>query len=123
MAEGVRMNGLSSCTLIRELYLADNKISYVEGLHRILKLKVLDMSFNKITTAKGLGQPVANYNSLLALNLTGNPMQVNIGNDQLQKDVQGLLPHLSYLNKLPIKPLKIREVATKCVAKAAEELG
>lgn len=112
-------HGLSSCTLIKELYLAGNKISNVEGLHRILKLKVLDMSFNRITTAKGLGQLVANYNSLLALNLTGNPVQANIGNDQLQKEVQSLLPHLSYLNKLPIKPLKVREVATKCVAKAA----
>ncbi|KAK8952288.1 hypothetical protein KSP39_PZI003461 [Platanthera zijinensis] len=112
-------HGLSSCTLIKELYLAGNKISNVEGLHRILKMKVLDLSFNKITTAKGLGQLVSNYNSLLALNLTGNPVQTNIGNDQLQNEVQGLLPHLSYLNKLPIKPLKIREVATKCVAKAA----
>ncbi|CAL9211383.1 unnamed protein product [Musa hybrid cultivar] len=112
-------HGLSNCTLIKELYIAGNKISGVEGLHRLLKLTVLDLSFNKITTAKALGQLVANYNSLLALNLLGNPIQSNIGDDQLRKAVCSLLPHLAYLNKQPIKPLRAREVATDSVAKAA----
>ncbi|EHA8590902.1 Dynein assembly factor 1, axonemal [Cocos nucifera] len=112
-------HGLSNCTLIKELYLAGNKISDVEGLHRLLKLTVLDLSFNKITTAKALGQLVANYNSLLALNLLGNPIQRNIGDDQLRKAVSGLLPQLAYLNKQPIKPQRAREVATDSVAKAA----
>uniref|UniRef100_A0A6V7QWS8 Uncharacterized protein n=1 Tax=Ananas comosus var. bracteatus TaxID=296719 RepID=A0A6V7QWS8_ANACO len=111
--------GLSNCTAIKELYLAGNKISEVEGLHRLLKLAVLDLSFNKITTAKALGQLVANYNSLLALNLLGNPIQSNIGDDQLRKAVSGLLPQLTYLNKQPIKPQRAREVATDSVAKAA----
>ncbi|WOL09426.1 hypothetical protein Cni_G18179 [Canna indica] len=112
-------HGLSNCTLIKELYLAGNKISGVEGLHRLLKLTVLDLSFNKITTAKALGQLVANYHSLVALNLLGNPIQSNIGDDQLRKAVCGLLPQLAYLNKQPIKPLRAREVATDSVAKAA----
>ncbi|URE18191.1 leucine rich repeat domain containing protein [Musa troglodytarum] len=112
-------HGLSNCTLIKELYLAGNKISGVEGLHRLLKLTVLDLSFNKITTAKALGQLVANYNSLMALNLLGNPIQSNIGDDQLRKAVCSLLPHLAYLNKQPIKPQRAREVATDSVAKAA----
>ncbi|XP_020680327.1 uncharacterized protein LOC110097982 [Dendrobium catenatum] len=112
-------HGLSSCTIIRELYLAGNKISNVEGLHRLLKLTVLDLSFNKITTAKALGQLVANYNSLLALNLLGNPIQTNIGEDQLRKAVLSLLPHVTYLNKQLIKPHKVREVVTKSVTKAA----
>ncbi|PKU81201.1 putative disease resistance protein [Dendrobium catenatum] len=112
-------SGLSSCTIIRELYLAGNKISNVEGLHRLLKLTVLDLSFNKITTAKALGQLVANYNSLLALNLLGNPIQTNIGEDQLRKAVLSLLPHVTYLNKQLIKPHKVREVVTKSVTKAA----
>ncbi|XP_072990177.1 uncharacterized protein [Typha latifolia] len=112
-------HGLSSCTAIKELYLAGNKISNVEGLHRLLKLTILDMSFNKITTAKALGQLVANYNSLLALNLLGNPIQSNIGDDQLRKAVTGLLPHLTYLNKQPIKLHRAREVATDSVARAA----
>ncbi|CAL9059689.1 uncharacterized protein LOC135651854 [Musa acuminata AAA Group] len=112
-------HGLSYCTLIKQLYLAGNKLSGVEGLHRLLKLTVLDLSFNKITTAKALGQLVANYNSLLALNLLGNPIQSNIGDDQLRKAVCGLLPHLTYLNKQPIKPLRAREAATDSVAKAA----
>nr|DAD21970.1 TPA_asm: hypothetical protein HUJ06_023433 [Nelumbo nucifera] len=112
-------HGLSNCTLIKELYLAGNKISDVEGLHRLLKLTVLDLSFNKITTAKALGQLVANYNSLLALNLLGNPIQSNIGDDQLRKTVSGLLPQLTYLNKQPIKPQRAREVAIDSVAKAA----
>lgn len=110
-------HGLSNCTAIRELYLAGNKISDVEGLHRLLKLAVLDLSFNKITTAKALGQLVANYHSLLALNLLGNPVQANVGDDALRRSVTGLLPSLAYLNKQPVKPQ--REVATDSVARAA----
>ncbi|KAK3153579.1 hypothetical protein QOZ80_2BG0177710 [Eleusine coracana subsp. coracana] len=113
-------HGLSNCTGIRELYLAGNKISDVEGLHRLLKLAVLDLSFNKITTAKALGQLVANYHSLLALNLIGNPVQANVGDDALRRAVTGLLPSLAYLNKQPVKPQRsAREVATDSVARAA----
>lgn len=112
-------HGLSNCTLIKELYLAGNKISDVEGLHRLLKLTVLDLSFNKITTTKALGQLVANYNSLQALNLLGNPIQNNISEEQLRKAVCSLLPKLVYLNKQPIKPQRAREVLTDSVAKAA----
>ncbi|KAK1307919.1 hypothetical protein QJS10_CPA09g00421 [Acorus calamus] len=112
-------HGLSNCTLIKELYLAGNKISEVEGLHRLLKLAVLDLSFNKITTAKALGQLVANYSSLMALNLLGNPVQSNIGDDQLRKTMSGLLPQLAYLNKQSIKPRRAREVAGDSVARAA----
>ncbi|KAJ8541373.1 hypothetical protein K7X08_002189 [Anisodus acutangulus] len=111
--------GLSNCTLIKELYLAGNKISDIEGLHRLLKLTVLDLSFNKITTTKALGQLVANYNSLLALNLLGNPIQINISDDQLRKAVCSLLPKLAFLNKQPINSQKAREVGTEAVAKAA----
>ncbi|KAL6883684.1 hypothetical protein ACP4OV_011098 [Aristida adscensionis] len=113
-------HGLSNCTAIRELYLAGNKLSDVEGLHRLLKLAVLDLSFNKITTAKALGQLVANYHSLLALNLVGNPVQANVGDDALRRAVTGLLPSLAYLNKQPVKPQRsAREVATDSVARAA----
>lgn len=113
-------SGLSNCTAIRELYLAGNKISDVEGLHRLLKLAVLDLSFNKITTAKALGQLVANYHSLLALNLVGNPVQANVGDDALRRAVTGLLPSLAYLNKQPVKPQRsTREVATDSIARAA----
>ncbi|KAG6486515.1 uncharacterized protein LOC122008973 [Zingiber officinale] len=112
-------HGLSNCIIIKELYLVGNKISEVEGLHRLLKLSVLDLSFNKITTANALGQLVANYNSLLALNLLGNPIQTHIGDDQLQKFVCSLLPHLVYLNKQPTKPHRSREAVTDNVAKAA----
>ncbi|KAI3870723.1 hypothetical protein MKX03_005408 [Papaver bracteatum] len=112
-------HGLSNCTLIKELYLAGNKISDLEGLHRLLKLTVLDLSFNKVTTAKALGQLVANYNSLLALNLLGNPIQSNIGDDQLRKVILGILPQLAYLNRQSIKPQRTREVAMDGLAKAA----
>ncbi|KAJ8555577.1 hypothetical protein K7X08_013073 [Anisodus acutangulus] len=111
--------GLSNCTLIKELYLAGNKISGIEGLHRLLKLTVLDLSFNKVTTTKALGQLVANYNSLLALNLLGNPIQINISDDQLRKAVRSLLPNLAFLNKQPINSQKAREVGSEAVAKAA----
>lgn len=112
-------SGLSNCTIIKELYLAGNKISDVEGLHRILKLTVLDLSFNKISTTKSLGQLVANYNTLQALNLLGNPIQSNVSDDQLRKAVTGLLPNLVYLNKQAIKAQRAREVATDSIAKAA----
>ena len=113
------LSGLSNSSLIKELYLAGNKISEVDGLHRLLKLTVLDLSFNKITTAKALGQLVANYHSLQALNLLGNPVQSNISDDQLRKAVIGLLPKLVYLNRQPLNPQRAREISTNGVAKAA----
>ncbi|PWZ53911.1 Dynein assembly factor 1, axonemal [Zea mays] len=112
-------HGLSSCTAIRELYLAGNKIGDVEGLHRLLKLAVLDVSFNKIGTAKSLGQLVANYGSLRAINLLGNPVQANAGDDTLRRAVSGLLPRIEYLNKQAVKPQRAREVAKDSVAQAA----
>jgi Leucine-rich repeat (LRR) protein len=109
---------LSSCTLIRELYVAGNKISDVEGLHRLFKLTVLDLSFNRITTTKALGQLVANYNSLLVLNLLGNAIQKNIGDVRLNKRVTSLLPKLVYLNKQPVKAQRaVREIFIDRVAK------
>ncbi|KAL9289784.1 hypothetical protein ACSQ67_024439 [Phaseolus vulgaris] len=111
--------GLSSCTLVKELYLVGNKISDAEGLHRLLKLTVLDLSFNKITTTKALGQLVASYNSLKALNLLGNPIESNINHGQLSKAVSGLLPKLVYLNKQPLKAHSTREILSDSVARAA----
>ncbi|CAA3002337.1 Leucine-rich repeat, typical subtype [Olea europaea subsp. europaea] len=111
--------GLSNCMLIKELYLAGNKISNVEGLHRLLKLTVLDLSFNKITTTKAFGQLLANSNSLVALNLLGNPVHNNIGDDQLRKTICSLLPKLVFLNKQTINPHKLREVGSEAIAKAA----
>ena len=110
---------MSKCTLVKELYLAGNKISHVEGLHRLLKVTALDLSFNKITTTKAIGQLMANYNSLQALNLMGNPIQKNVSDDHLCKALCSLLPKLAYLNKQPINPMKAREVATESIAKAA----
>eukprot|EP01018_Ginkgo_biloba_P005022 Gb_02950 [translate_table: standard] len=112
-------HGLANCTLIKELYLAGNKISDVEGLHRLLKLTVLDLSFNKITTSKALGQLAANYSSLLALNLLGNPVHTNVGDEQLRRSISSLLPHLAYLNKQPIKTVSAREAVVDSVARAA----
>ncbi|XP_074280131.1 uncharacterized protein LOC141605320 [Silene latifolia] len=112
-------HGLSNCSLLKELYLAGNKISEVEGLHRLLKLTVLDISFNKITTTKALGQLVANYHSLLGLNLLGNPIQGNLGEDQLRRAVCGLLPKLAYLNKQPVNQQKARDLSIDIVNKAS----
>ncbi|XP_042382620.1 uncharacterized protein LOC121975202 [Zingiber officinale] len=112
-------HGFPNGTLIKELYLAGNKISYVEGLHRLLKLKVLDLSFNKITIAKALGQLVANDNSLLALNLIGNPILSNFSEEQLRKTICSILPKIAYLNKKLIDPRKGREVALHSISKAA----
>ncbi|TKY45475.1 phosphatase 1 regulatory subunit pprA [Spatholobus suberectus] len=57
--------------------LAGNKINEVDGLHRLSKLSILDIHFNEISSAKCLGQLVANYNSLQAISLDGNPTQNN----------------------------------------------
>ncbi|XP_042406551.1 uncharacterized protein LOC121996601 [Zingiber officinale] len=103
-------HGFPNDTLVKELYLSGNKISYIEGLHRLLKLKVLDLSFNKITSAKALAQLVANDSSLLALNLIGNPVLSNFGEERLRKTICSILPKIAYLNKNPIDPRKGREV-------------
>ncbi|XP_042520285.1 uncharacterized protein LOC122093832 isoform X2 [Macadamia integrifolia] len=106
-------HGLAYCSSVKELYLAGNKISEVEGLHRLLKLNILDLRFNKISTAKSLGQLAANYSSLQAISLEGNPAQRNVGDEQLKKYLQGLLPNLVYLNRHPIKANSSKEVADR----------
>jgi len=106
-------HGLASCSSLKELYLAGNKISEVEGLHRLLKLNVLDLRFNKLSTTKSLGQLAANYNSLQAISLEGNPAQKNIGDEQLKKFLLGLLPHLAYYNRQSIKSGAMKDSADR----------
>ncbi|XP_057749547.1 uncharacterized protein LOC130968350 [Arachis stenosperma] len=108
-------HGLASCSSLKELYLAGNKISEVEGLHRLLKLTILDLRFNKISTAKCLGQLAANYNSLQAISLEGNPSQKNVGDEQLKKYLQGLLPHLVYYNRQPLKASSLKDGTDRSV--------
>ncbi|KAK4386193.1 hypothetical protein Sango_2489900 [Sesamum angolense] len=105
--------GLAACSSLKELYLAGNKISEVEGLHRLLKLNVLDLRFNKISTTKCLGQLAANYNCLHALSLEGNPAQKNVGDEQLKKYVQSLLPHLTYYNRQSIKVGTLKDASDR----------
>jgi hypothetical protein len=105
--------GLASCSSLKELYLAGNKINEVDGLHRLLKLKVLDLRDNKISTSKGLGQLAANYNSLEAINLDGNPAQKNVGDDHLKKNLLGLLPNLAIYNKHPIRATGSKDVSDR----------
>ncbi|GJP71236.1 hypothetical protein CLOP_g2090 [Closterium sp. NIES-67] len=102
-------HGLSGCLALRELYLAGNRVGEVEGLHRLLKLTVLDLGGNKVTTTKALGQLAANYASLRALNLAGNPIHVNLGDDAFKRYLIGLLPQLLYLNQRPIKTPSSRD--------------
>lgn len=106
-------HGLASCSSLKELYLAGNKISEVDGLHRLLKLKVLDLRYNKISTSKGLGQLAANYNSLEAINLDGNPAQKNVGDEHLKKYLLGLLPNLVVYNKQPIRATGSKDVSDR----------
>ncbi|XP_011047503.1 PREDICTED: uncharacterized protein LOC105141831 isoform X2 [Populus euphratica] len=108
-------HGLASCSSLKELYLAGNKISEVEGLHRLLKLSVLDLRFNKISTTKCLGQLAANYSSLQAISLEGNSAQKNVGDEQLKKYLQGLLPHLIYFNRQSIKTSTLKDTADRSV--------
>ncbi|ONM07195.1 Outer arm dynein light chain 1 protein [Zea mays] len=48
-------HGLASCSSLKELYLVGNKISEVDGLHRLLKLKVLDLCHIQSSVATILG--------------------------------------------------------------------
>ncbi|CAF1702628.1 unnamed protein product [Brassica oleracea] len=100
-------HGLASCSSLKELYLAGNKISEIEGLHRLLKLTVLDLRFNKFSTTKSLGLLAANYSSLQAISLEGNPAQKNVGDEQLRKYLLGLLPHLVYYNRQGAKDARL----------------
>ncbi|KAF8116449.1 hypothetical protein N665_0017s0011 [Sinapis alba] len=100
-------HGLASCSSLKELYLAGNKISEIEGLHRLLKLAVLDLRFNKFSTTKCLGLLAANYSSLQAISLEGNPAQKNVGDEQLRKYLLGLLPHLVYYNRQGAKDARL----------------
>lgn len=107
-------HGLASCSSLKELYLGGNKISEVEGLHRLLKLNVLDLRGNKISTAKGLGQLAANYGSMHAINLDGNPAQRNVGDEHLKKHLLSLLPKLAYYNnKHAMKTSSTKEMADR----------
>ncbi|XP_022763992.1 uncharacterized protein LOC111309251 [Durio zibethinus] len=108
-------HGLASCSSLKELYLAGNKISEVEGLHRLLKLTVLDLRVNKISTTKCLNQLAANYNSLQAISLEGNPAEKNIGDEHLKKHLLGLLPHLVYFNRQAIKVSTLKDAAERSV--------
>jgi hypothetical protein len=110
---------LAGCSSLRELHLAGNKISEIEGLHRLLKLSLLDLSFNKLTTTKAISQLAANYNSLQALNLLGNPLHSNLGEEPLRKLVTGLAPNILYLNKQATKAISARDAAVDSVARAA----
>ncbi|KAK4799403.1 hypothetical protein SAY86_024768 [Trapa natans] len=108
-------HGLASCSSLKEIYLVGNKISEVEGLHRLLKLSILDLRYNKISTAKCVGQLAANYNSLQAISLEGNPAQKNVGEEQLRKHLQGLLPKLTYYNRQPTKMGTAKDNAERSV--------
>jgi Leucine-rich repeat (LRR) protein len=113
------VSGLAGCSSLRELHLAGNKISEIEGLHRLLKLSFLDLSFNKLTTTKAISQLAANYHSLQALNLLGNALHSNLGDEPLRKLVTVLAPHILYLNKQAVKAVSARDAAVDSVARAA----
>ena len=95
--------GLSNCTHLKELYLGGNKICEIEGLHKLVKLHVLDLHSNKLASTKSISQLAANWGSLTVLNLLGNPIFSNISEDHLRKLLRTLTPHLLYLNKRPIR--------------------
>eukprot|EP00243_Klebsormidium_subtile_P001030 TRINITY_DN11738_c0_g1_i1.p1 TRINITY_DN11738_c0_g1~~TRINITY_DN11738_c0_g1_i1.p1 ORF type:complete len:908 (+),score=251.62 TRINITY_DN11738_c0_g1_i1:970-3693(+) len=116
-------HGLATCQSLRELHLGGNKIGEVEGLHRLLKLQVLDLSDNKVSSTKSLGQLAANYSSLQALNLIGNPVLASVGSDQLRRFILGLVPQIMYFNKQPLKTLSGRDVAMERAALGKSHAG
>ncbi|RWV98861.1 hypothetical protein GW17_00038266 [Ensete ventricosum] len=104
-------NKISIIEGLRELTrLRGNKISEIEGLHRLLKLSVLDVCSNRISNSKGLKQLAANYASLRAVNIKSNPAEKNVGDEELKKHLSSLLPHLAYYNKQAIRANGSKEV-------------
>lgn len=61
------------------------------------------MRNNKLSSAKGLEQLAANYTSLEAISLDGNPAQRHVGDDHLKKYLLTLIPNLVYYNRHSVK--------------------
>ncbi|KAF9590162.1 hypothetical protein IFM89_031766 [Coptis chinensis] len=78
------------------LNLAKNRMSAIEGLRELSHLRVLDLSYNRISQ---IGRGVASSSSLKELYLAGNPAQRNVGDEQLQKYLRSILPSLVYFSK------------------------
>ncbi|VAH30921.1 unnamed protein product [Triticum turgidum subsp. durum] len=110
------IEGLRELTRLRLLDISYNRISRIgHGLASCSSLKelYLDLRHNKISTSKGLGQLAANYNSLEAINLDGNPAQKNVGDQHLKKYLLGLLPNLAVYNKQPVRATGSKEVSDR----------
>lgn len=100
-------SALSNYFLIWQPYLAGNKISSLQELHKLQKISVLDLRFNNLTTRKALFELIG-HNSPLDLDPSGNPVHGKDGVNQLQKAISDL-PQLVYLNKQPIKKYEGKE--------------
>ncbi|KAH0969064.1 hypothetical protein GBA52_029065 [Prunus armeniaca] len=104
------------------LNLSKNNISTIEGLRELTRLSVLDLSYNRILR---IGHGLASCSSLKELYLAGNkisevelgrnPTQKNVGDDQLKKYLQGLLPHITYYNRQQIKNGTLKDAADRSV--------
>ncbi|KAL2328301.1 hypothetical protein Fmac_021728 [Flemingia macrophylla] len=60
-------------------------------------------------------EPLANVNTGNAINLDGNPAQKNVGDDHMKKYLQGLLPHLVFYNRQPIKVSTLKDNTERSV--------
>ncbi|KAJ1379733.1 Leucine-rich repeat [Sesbania bispinosa] len=119
---------------LHTLNLSRNNISTIEGLRELTRLRVLDLSYNRILR---IGHGLASCSSLKELYLAGNkigeanlqptiihcklstwkgnPCQKNVGDEQLRKYLQGLLPHLVYYNRQAMKVSTLKDGADRSV--------
>uniref|UniRef100_A0A0D3HD15 Uncharacterized protein n=1 Tax=Oryza barthii TaxID=65489 RepID=A0A0D3HD15_9ORYZ len=116
---------------LHSLDLSRNKIANIEGLRELTKLRVLNLSYNRISR---IGHGLSGCTALRELYLAGNKISdveglhrllklaANVGDDALRRAVTGLLPHLAYLNKQPVKP-RGAAPADGAVSRAALEAG
>ncbi|KAF8695549.1 hypothetical protein HU200_037395 [Digitaria exilis] len=104
------------------LSLSKNNISTIEGLRELTRLRLLDISYNRISR---IGHGLASCSSLKELYLAGNKiseidglhrllkLKKNVGDDHLKKYLLGLLPNLVVYNKHSIRATGSKEVSDR----------
>ncbi|XP_032894767.1 leucine-rich repeat-containing protein 56 isoform X1 [Amblyraja radiata] len=112
------LDGMSSFCSLKELYLAYNNISDVSPVSLLEQLEVLDLEGNNIDDIVQIHY-IALCSELNTLTLEGNPFcfRQNPGatedsNGNYREAVKKLIPHLKYLDDIPVSETGIQSNST-----------